>query len=236
MGPDGPTGPVGLATPTSQQCQALWTVSQLPRPWWIDAPPSTCVTDPMHQPPQAYDVCGDIRSRAAGYDPRACNLPEVGLWVCDSDVVSGAEWLTQTCLKSTDCPEGMACTTGARPIEQDPDAMQFGLQGVCAQRCDASVASSCVLCALGCNMYGLCAPKAPDYGPCTTSCECPPGIRCNASTGRCDQSQPGDLVPDCGPSSTWCPCNGGTCQGRCCYKSDGTIATYSDPECAPATP
>jgi hypothetical protein len=121
----GTDGPIAIDPATPAQCQQLWTVAQLPRPWWLDAPPTACSDHLVHQPPQAYDDCGDTLTRAADHDPASCHFPAAGLWTCDSG--SGDIWLTQTCVKSTDCPEGMACSTG-----------------LCVQRCDPGGPDTCV--------------------------------------------------------------------------------------------
>jgi hypothetical protein len=190
----------------------------LPRPWWLDDPPAACSDHIVHQPPQAYDDCGDLLSRAAAHDPATCKYPVSGLWLCDS--AGGDIWLTQGCFRSTHCPEGMACS-----------------RGLCVQRCDPGGPNTCVRCQQACDQSGLCRYKSPYDAPCTTDCDCAKGIRCNLISGRCAGEDQNPQLLQCGPGTS-CPCGGGTCNdtGKCCLKSDGTIAALNEPECTTAAP
>lgn len=86
-------------------------------------------------------------------------------------------------------------------------------------------------------------PYAPEEcaPTCEHDCECialrGPWLRCvgaGSEVRHCTASgTPGGLcIPFDGPIE--CPCNGGTCDttSGCCFRADGTVARWIDPECA----
>jgi len=215
-------------------CRGTWLPGPVPEPWWIAAPPSACVSDPMHEPPQAYDTC---HSGGTGLNSDVCGVPLAGALEC-----GGQMWMP-TCQSTPDCPMGMVCVWGDEIHDSPPPPELAAQRGECAKRCTgAGGEAECIRCDLVCDAAGYCRARGPDLTvghACTADCECwdvvdPMYGETLCVGGRCQVSG-APRIGLCGDPEADCACRGGTCEphpsGGCCRLPDGSIALPGSEAC-----
>lgn len=213
-------------------CKGVWREGPFQNSPWTDGLPTNCSTEINHEIPWVYDDC---RLSSDAESPEACGAPRAGAQICMGNGFSGVPRWTQSCVTSRDCPAGMVCTDGGRPVERIPDdALTFGH---CEKSCTGQGGpAECVRCDLECDVdHQVCRSRLPPVGPsCTADCECYPenGI-CVAGHCRTDVARPrfGSFCDSNDQRSYNCACRGGECRDFCCYLPDGSVADPGDNIC-----
>lgn len=206
------------------ECQGVWSTAPLALPDW--ASQTECLQGLAHTPAQYYDDCAFDQEKRT---PEHCGAPSRGATVCQPNGTSDVGRRTQTCVRRTDCPAGMACVLEGAPVEAVPRGYW---SGICERQCTGTTPGECLRCDMECDVEKkICRQRRPDPGPqktCVSDCQCPDGI---CDQGRCNNETGAARWGLCGPGGD-CACNGGTCIGECCHLPDGSIAGRFSPACA----
>jgi hypothetical protein len=212
--------------PVVSDCAHAWKPGPLPRPWWLETPPTGCDNNQQHDTPAVYDSCTVV-----SFNPQQCGLPNSGAVICQANAFTGTGRLTLTCRKVSDCPEGTTCFSESGPGDIPDSEPGYG---TCEKTCQGKDPAACVRCDLTCGSQGVCEvtqPQAPSDGqPCVADCQCGPGVSC--AGGKCNSMILSQRTGICGSGGNCrCTSSGVTCVDTCCTRADGSIVNGWEPEC-----